>query len=123
MSRQDIYIIIIVLAIAAAAWGFISLTADQPTSAVAIISVNGRQLDPISLNADQTLQVDGALGACTVEVKDGAIRMLEADCPDKICSKTGFISQSTQSIACVPNKIVITISNHTTDKEIDYILR
>lgn len=45
----------------------------------------------------------------TVEVKDNAIAMTDADCPDKICIQTGFISQPGQPIVCLPHKIIIEI--------------
>lgn len=42
--------------------------------------------------------------------KDGSIAVLEADCPDHICVKTGRVNMQGQSIACLPNKIIIKIS-------------
>jgi hypothetical protein len=58
-----------------------------------------------------------------VEVKDGKVRMLEMGkdiCPDAICSETGWIDKSYQSIVCLPNKIVVTIeSNNNKDEAID----
>ncbi|MEY8762249.1 MULTISPECIES: NusG domain II-containing protein [Clostridium] len=44
-----------------------------------------------------------------VEVENGRIRISEADCPDKICVKTGWISKPGQSIVCLPHKLIIKI--------------
>ncbi len=48
-----------------------------------------------------------------IEIDDRRIRMLEMDdhlCPKKICSHTGWIEYSYQSIVCLPNKIMIAFS-------------
>lgn len=44
-----------------------------------------------------------------VEVEPNRIRILDADCPDKLCIKTGWISQPSQSVVCLPHKLMITI--------------
>lgn len=53
-----------------------------------------------------------------LEVKDGRARMLpisEELCPQGICTHTGWISRRYQSIVCVPNRIVVTFSDETTE--------
>jgi hypothetical protein len=45
--------------------------------------------------------------------QDGKIRMetMNRDiCPKQICSKTGWIEYKSQSIVCIPNKIIVTIN-------------
>ncbi len=39
------------------------------------------------------------------------VRMIEMDreiCPEAICSETGWIDNSYQSIVCLPNRIIVT---------------
>lgn len=62
----------------------------------------------------------------SVEIKDGTVRMLPMNreiCPAGICSTTGWIKNEYQAIACLPNKIIVTIEDttQTTDDEIDII--
>lgn len=45
----------------------------------------------------------------TVLVEKGRISMCYADCPDKLCVKTGAVSDGTKDIVCLPNKIIIRI--------------
>lgn len=50
-----------------------------------------------------------------IEVKDGAVRMLEMDksiCPEGICSDTGWISKSYEAIVCLPNRIIVNIEGN-----------
>lgn len=41
----------------------------------------------------------------TIEIKDGKIRVIAADCPDKVCVNTGELSAI--PIICVPNRLEI----------------
>ncbi|MGN1101328.1 MAG: NusG domain II-containing protein [Huintestinicola sp.] len=56
-------------------------------------------------------------GVNTIEIKDHMIHVKEADCPDGICIKTGWIGgeKSTAPIVCLPNRLVIEPSNETSD--------
>ncbi|MEY7999485.1 NusG domain II-containing protein [Clostridium sp. Mt-5] len=47
-----------------------------------------------------------------VEVEKGKIRIVDADCPDKICVKTGWISEPGGSIVCLPHKLIINIQGN-----------
>lgn len=46
-------------------------------------------------------------GYNVVEVERGRIRVAEADCPDQICVRQGWLSNSAAPIACLPHKLVI----------------
>ena len=46
-----------------------------------------------------------------IEIRPGEIGMLYADCPDQLCVKQGFISNSHLPITCLPNRVVITLRN------------
>ena len=67
----------------------------------------GTQL--LSLSEDTTLTVYGHGHTLTVEIKNDAVRVVEADCPDRVCVHTGAISREAQTIACVPSSVVITV--------------
>ena len=45
-----------------------------------------------------------------VEIEPGKIRFIDADCPDKICVKAGWISEPGQTAVCLPHKIMININ-------------
>lgn len=44
----------------------------------------------------------------TLEFKDGKAAVVEADCPDRLCVRTGKIWLPGEKIICLPGKLVIT---------------
>ncbi|MBO6116464.1 MAG: NusG domain II-containing protein [Ruminococcus sp.] len=57
----------------------------------------------------QTIRIDSADGGYNIiEISEGnAIRISEADCPDKTCVKTGYLRSENIPIVCLPHKLVI----------------
>ncbi len=98
----DFIVIGVVLAAAAAIWLYPLHTA--PGGAVTLEADGAAQT--LSLAEDQTLTLPHA----TVTIAGGRCAITQADCPDQVCVKTGWISRGGQSIVCVPNRIVITVS-------------
>jgi hypothetical protein len=55
-----------------------------------------------------------------IEVNTGQVRIKEETSPQNICSNMGWISQTSESLICVPNKIVIKINGlDNSDKEVN----
>jgi len=44
-----------------------------------------------------------------VEIEKGRARIKEADCPNQVCVRTGWVSQPGQIAVCVPNKFNIAV--------------
>lgn len=80
---------------------------------VAVISVNGREIDRINLSEHKGTEVlDIPEIDCnpeTVEVKDQQIRIKNSTCPEQICVRTGYISKHSQTIICLPHKVIIEV--------------
>ena len=55
------------------------------------------------------LELQGPIGTTTIEVKDGEVRVIASPCSEKICLQTGGISKPGEWIACLPNRIFITV--------------
>ena len=50
-----------------------------------------------------------AAGQNMVAICNGEVSMEDADCPDRLCVKSGAISKAGQMIVCLPNKIIVKI--------------
>lgn len=63
------------------------------------------------INKDQLVTVKGLLGPYVIEIKNGKVRALEANCPERICIDRGWVYRSGDSIVCIPNHIIIRLEN------------
>ncbi len=109
IKKQDIILITALLAISAVLFAVRFQASKIPVKEAEIL-VDGETVRILSLNEDTELVVSGVNGGTNhIIVRDGQVWCDEASCPDKICVHTGKISLSTQTIACLPNKMVIRI--------------
>lgn len=106
----DFIVIAVVLICAVSIWLYPALS---DTGSVARIE-QGENVQSLSLENDCEIKLENA----TVKIENGEISIINADCPDLVCVKTGAISKEGQSIICVPNHIVITVEGKA---EIDAI--
>ena len=76
----------------------------------AVISVDGVVVATVDLAAaeDGDFRID-ELPDVVFTVKEGKIAITSVDCPDKLCVRTGYISNGDESIICLPNRIIVQI--------------
>ncbi len=78
---------------------------EQP---VAYIYRNNRLLGAYQLDREQTILVgDKAKPDMKIEIRNGAIRVAESDCPKGICRQAGWVRTPGRTIMCVPNRVLI----------------
>jgi len=77
--------------------------------------VDNKLLSQIDLNKNGDIKVPGR--NVILSVKNHAIAFTQSDCPDKICIKTGYISQPGQTAVCLPNRVAIKIITKKPDKD------
>ncbi len=63
------------------------------------------------LTEERRFYGEGRSGICNILIRDGTVRVVASDCPEKICQKKGAISLPGQWIACLPNKVFISIQS------------
>jgi hypothetical protein len=90
---------------------------------IAIVSQNGIVLDRIELNKISDRYEINYFGEYpgTIEINNGRIRFLHADCPDQVCVNTGWIDRPGQIAVCLPAGVIIKIEGVQTD--VDIIVR
>ena len=67
---------------------------------------DGKLLYIMDLHIDREETVHSDYGTNVITVKDGAVAVTHADCPDGYCMKRGFCTGGTE-IVCLPNRLVI----------------
>lgn len=70
---------------------------------------------------DQTLEIEYEGRINTVQIENGKIRMLEAECPDKTCIHMGWLRSSAMPIVCLPNHLSIEYAGAVDD--VDAVIR
>ena len=99
---------LLLLLLAATLWGMALVSGGAAASAEVLIEVDNRPLYRFQLSVDRTIEA----GGLTVEIKGRKVRVLTAECPNKLCVKQGWIEHG--AIICVPLKTVITIKGGAT---------
>jgi hypothetical protein len=107
VTRGDRFVVASVLALAALAWP-VTYLAAAGRSDVAVVTAPGGTSE-IALRPDRTLGVAGARGPLTLELRDGAVRVLEAPCPDRLCVHQGSVSAVGSALVCVPNGVSVRV--------------
>ena len=76
-----------------------------------LLYVAGKKYARLDLSGNIVVQdtVNTGSGIIVVEFGNKRIRILKSTCPNKICIKQGWISESGQTIACVPNRFLVVI--------------
>lgn len=70
------------------------------------ILCDGQVLYTVDLAQDQTYPIQTSYGANTIQVKDGKIAVIAADCPDGYCMQRGWCD-SGADIVCLPHHLSI----------------
>lgn len=106
VKRGDICTVILVLLLIAVL--FVSSFSPLSSSVLkADIYLDGEIERTVLLDGSQ----DGVLtvGECEIEISGGEIRFLSSSCKDGLCVKHGALKNSGDTMACVPNRVVITV--------------
>lgn len=107
--KEYVFIIGLLVVLGALFLG-IKYMGSQKAENVEIIQVRYKDsvLEEIDLNTDGIYEIEVALGNLSVEVKEGQYRVIDVDCPDKICESVGWVKKGSETlIVCLPNNIVL----------------
>jgi hypothetical protein len=106
--RMDIILIGILLIFALITAVAVYLTHDKGSTVV--VKVDGAVVSELPLSEDTELVVDGYQGGTNrIIIRNREAFVLEADCPDALCVKTGKISRAGETVVCLPHRVVVEI--------------
>lgn len=88
---------------------------ENPT---AKIYVDSKCIDTIALNDVQKNYQLEPIKNVIVEVTKGKIRFKNSDCKDKLCVKSGWLSKNNDTAACLPKKVVISVSSGSSNFDV-----
>lgn len=126
MTKADKILIILVIVLSFLSMGYIRLQALSNDDKYVSIQVNGEEIKRFIFDSKlvgTTIPVDTEYGHNIIEIGDESVRVIEADCPDQIDVKQGYISRIGETIVCLPNKLIVEIKGISPDTELDIINR
>lgn len=113
MKKLDMMIIAFFVCLAAGLGAFFMISKkDNYNEKYAVIYVKGELYKKVILTENmkkESFDIKTDLGENIVEVEKGGVRIIDSDCPDKICVKDGFKDKPGDVLVCLPHKVVIEI--------------
>lgn len=103
--KWDIFLIAGLLLAAGALYLFLR---PGEAGAWAVVTADGRETARYPLAEDRRVTL-GEADYNVLEIMDGAAAVVEANCGDHTCVRTGRISREGEAIVCLPHRLVIRI--------------
>ena len=96
---------------------FVFCSRMKKAGSMVIVEKNGKTYCSTSLYEDQRIEIEDDNGNITniLIIEDKKAYMQEADCPDQLCVHQKAISKTGETIVCLPNRVVVSISSHEKD--------
>lgn len=69
----------------------------------------GERIETLPLAEDRELDIHGALGVSHIEIKQAQVRFVSSPCSNKVCIHGGWLKQSGETLACLPNQVSVRI--------------
>lgn len=108
LKKQD-GILILALLVAAAVFflGYRIWNRESPEEVV--VYVGEQEYARFSVGEDREFLIETENGTNRLIIKGGEADVTEATCPDKICVHQSPISETGETIVCMPNRVIVTI--------------
>lgn len=123
MKKKDFILITVILIAIAALFGYTKFKDANEEAAVVAVYKDNELYKEIPLDEEVEFTIKDREHINKVKVHDNGVEVTEANCPDKVCVKTGFITKPSQSIVCIPNKLNIKIIDNNSSDEIDAVVQ
>ena len=121
MKKADFILIAAVVVVAGVLLFFLYGTNDN-SGAYVVLEIDGQVVDTLPLDVDTTREIEtDNNGTNTLVIKDGYAKMIDANCPDGLCTNQKKISRNGESIICLPHKVVVSVIDVNSDEQIDAV--
>ena len=117
--KKEIIAVLVLVVIAVSSFVCIRLFAEGKGIFVKVY-VNNKLSKTFDLGSDQEYFIETKVGYNLLIIKNNKVRILDADCPNKICVDKGYISKNGESIICIPHHVVVTVESDE-EKTVDAV--
>lgn len=103
--RYDLLLAALVLAAAGVFW---LLSRPGGEGAYAVVTRGGTEIGRYDLSKDVTVKL-GDQDYNLLQIQSGAAAIIQANCGDHTCVRTGWVSREGETIVCLPHELVVEI--------------
>ncbi|MGD8407218.1 MAG: NusG domain II-containing protein [Thiohalophilus sp.] len=107
MTRADSLLMVFAMILVGTSF-YLAWQPSEPGS-LAVIYRQNTLVEELDLSKTTTVRVAGKLGDSIIQVADGRVRFQDSPCQSKFCVHAGWLHQSGEVIACLPNGIHIEV--------------
>jgi hypothetical protein len=104
--KRDVWLLAGLLLLALA--GFLFFKQSGQPAKTARIALDGQVVMTVSLEKDGEFALEQN-PHIRFAVRDGAIAFTASDCPDRLCVRSGYLSRSGQTAACLPRRVSLSV--------------
>lgn len=104
-KKHDLLLIGGLLLVAALLW---ILVRPGGAGGWAVVVVNGTETARYPLDTERTVTI-GEKGYNVLRISGGAAAIIEANCGDHTCVRTGAVSREGETIVCLPHRLTVRI--------------
>lgn len=125
MRKNDVRLVLVLAVLAFVSWLFFHAFQSQENK-VLVVRLDQQVIQRIELKkvtAETKLPVTVKDGELTVLYDREGASVISSPCPDKVCVHQGKITKAGQTIACVPEKVLVTLTTPEKENDHDAILR
>ena len=118
--RNDLILIAVLLAVAAAVMGLLLLRGNGD---IVRVTVNGELYAEYALTDTVTQDIrTGESSFNRLVIRDGKAYVEDASCPDGICAAHRPVYRNGESIVCLPHGVVITVVRAASEDTVDMVV-
>lgn len=123
MKKKDMWFLLVILALGFL--GIFFLHNRQQTTTVVVVKVDGEVVLEKTLDTKTTWQkvIVTEYGENTLQIENGQVQMIHADCENQVCVNTGAISTVGDTIVCLPHHLVVEIQDTKKEPEVDGVVK
>ncbi len=125
MRKTDYLLLTAICLIALAGYLFFH-SSDTKAAKLLIIQHDNKIIQRIDLGkvkAETRLEIPVQDGTLTIMYDKNSAWVASSPCPEKLCVNQGKISKAGQTVACLPEKVLLTVTTPGKEAEYDAIIR
>ncbi|MFA9398171.1 MAG: NusG domain II-containing protein [Clostridiaceae bacterium] len=124
MKKFDIFIIIIIL-LGISITLYLNLNTKDIESKTLVIYLNNEIYKEVPLTSETSMEIpiNSSYGYNLIKIENGVVSMEDSDCNNKICINSSEIENVSETIVCLPHKLVLKIQGLDESSDVDSVAK